>query len=68
MKEVEEIKKRVDENRDNIINFLREICAIPSMDGQLKDVGDRIQSEMQNLGFDDTRFDNGQHRWPYWRW
>ena len=57
MKEVEEIKKRVDENRDNIINFLREICAIPSMDGQLKDVGDRIQSEMQNLGFDDTRFD-----------
>ena len=57
MKEVEEIKKRVDENRDNIINFLREIVAIPSMNGQLKDVGDRIQSEMQKLGFDEARFD-----------
>jgi putative selenium metabolism hydrolase len=57
MNEVEEIKKRVDENRDNIINFLREICAIPSMDGQLKEVGDRIQAEMRKLGFDEVRFD-----------
>ena len=54
---VMEIKSRVEENRDNIINFLREICAIPSMDGQLKDVGDRIQAEMQKLGFEETRFD-----------
>ena len=57
MKEMEEIKKRVDENRDNIINFLREIVAIPSLDGQLKEVGIRIQSEMQKLGFDEARFD-----------
>ena len=54
---VQEIKKRVDANQDKIIDFLREICAIPSMDGQLKDVGDRIQAEMQKLGFDETRFD-----------
>ncbi len=42
---VQEIKKRVEANRENIIQFLREICAIPSMDGQLKDVGERIQAQ-----------------------
>jgi len=57
MSEINEIRKKVAENHDNIINFLHEICAIPSMDGQLKDVGDRIQAEMQKLGFDETRFD-----------
>lgn len=54
---VEEIKKRVEDNRENIIQFLRDIVAIPSMDGQLKDVGERIQAEMQTLGFQETRFD-----------
>lgn len=54
---VEEIKKRVEDNRENIIQFLRDIVAIPSMDGQLKDVGERIQAEMQKLGFQETRFD-----------
>jgi putative selenium metabolism hydrolase len=57
MSEINEIRKKTAENRDNIINFLREIVAIPSMDGQLKDVGDRIQAEMTKLGFDETRFD-----------
>ncbi len=57
MSEINEIRKKVAGNHDNIINFLHEICAIPSMDGQLKDVGDRIQAEMQKLGFDETRFD-----------
>ena len=54
---VEEIKKKVEENRDDIIQFLRDICAIPSMDGQLKDVGDCIQDKMKKLGFDEARFD-----------
>ena len=57
MSDTNEIRRRVAENHDNIINFLHEICAIPSMNGQLKDVGDRIQAEMQKLGFDETRFD-----------
>jgi putative selenium metabolism hydrolase len=57
MSEVNEIRRKVAKNHDNIINFLHEICAIPSMEGQLKDVGDRIQAEMQKLGFDETRFD-----------
>ena len=54
---VEEIKKRVEADRDNIIQFLRDIVAIPSMDGQLKDVGECIQGKMFNLGFDEARFD-----------
>jgi putative selenium metabolism hydrolase len=57
MTEINEIRRKVAKNHDNIINFLHEICAIPSMEGQLKDVGDRIQAEMQKLGFDETRFD-----------
>lgn len=57
MAEINEIRRKVAKNHDNIINFLHEICAIPSMEGQLKDVGDRIQAEMQKLGFDETRFD-----------
>jgi putative selenium metabolism hydrolase len=57
MTKVNEIKQKVDDNRENIIQFMRDIVAIPSMDGQLKDVGERIQSEMQKLGFDEARFD-----------
>lgn len=54
---VEEIKKKVEENREDIIQFLRDICAIPSMDGQLKDVGECIQDKMKKLSFDEARFD-----------
>lgn len=31
MTKAQEIKKKVDENRENIVNFMREIVAIPSM-------------------------------------
>jgi len=54
---VQEIKKKVEKNREDIIQFLREICAIPSMDGQLKEVGERIGAEMTKLGFEEVRFD-----------
>jgi putative selenium metabolism hydrolase len=54
---VQEIKKKVEQNRENIIRFMREICAIPSMDGQLKEVGERIGAEMSKLGFEEVRFD-----------
>jgi putative selenium metabolism hydrolase len=54
---VQEIKKKVEDNRENIIQFMREICAIPSMDSQLKEVGDRIAAEMNKLSFDEVRFD-----------
>ena len=54
---IQEIQKRVESSREDIIKFMREICAIPSMESQLKDVGDRIAAEMTKLGFDEVRFD-----------
>jgi putative selenium metabolism hydrolase len=54
---VQQIKQKVEQNRENIIRFMREICAIPSMDGQLKAVGERIGAEMTGLGFEEVRFD-----------
>ena len=39
---IQEIQKRVETSREDIIKFMREICAIPSMESQLKDVGVRI--------------------------
>lgn len=57
MTKAQEITKKVDENRENIVNFMREIVAIPSMESQIKDVGERIQAEMTKLGFDEVRFD-----------
>ncbi len=53
----ETIKKRVEEQREVILKFFREIVAIPSMDSQLKDVGERIGAEMKKLKFDEVRFD-----------
>jgi len=54
---VKEIKERVEGSRETIIQFMREIVAIPSMEGQLKNVGERIAAEMKKLGFDEVRFD-----------
>ncbi len=52
-----EIKRRVEEKREEIIKFMREICAIPSMESQIGPVGERIQAEMRKLGYDEVRFD-----------
>jgi putative selenium metabolism hydrolase len=51
------IKSRVAEQRDDIINFLREICAIPSMESQIREVGERVEAEMKMLGFDEVWWD-----------
>src|SRR5512133_3403249 len=52
-----EVHKKVEASRDAILTFMREICAIPSMNSQLKEVGTRIIEEMLKLGFDEARFD-----------
>ena len=54
---VPEIQNRVEQSRNAILKFMREICAIPSMNSQLKDVGERIAAEMRGLGFEEVRFD-----------
>ena len=57
MENVKEIQSRVAKHSDEIVRFMREIVAIPSMDGQLREVGERIIAEMNQLGFDEARFD-----------
>lgn len=57
MNKVQEIQQRVAAQRETIIQFLRDICAIPSMDSQIGPVGERVQAEMRKLGFDEVRFD-----------
>ena len=57
MEQVNEIKQRVQGRRDEIIQFMRDICAIPSMNSEIGPVGERIQEEMRKLGWDEARFD-----------
>lgn len=55
--QIAEIQSRVAKSEEKILTFMREICAIPSMNSQLKNVGERIAAEMRSLGFDEVRFD-----------
>ena len=54
----EKIQQRTQEQHDNIIKFMREICAIPSMNSHIGPVGECIQAEMRKFGFDEVRFDD----------
>ena len=54
---IQSLHNEVEKRRETIIQFLRDIVAIPSMDSQLRDVGERIAEEMRQLGFDEVRFD-----------
>ncbi len=51
------IRERVAAYHDDIIQFMRDIVAIPSYDSQIGPVGERIAQEMRKLGFDEIRFD-----------
>jgi putative selenium metabolism hydrolase len=54
---IAEIQACVSAARLDIAQFMRDIVAIPSMDSQLGQVGERIAAEMRKLGFDEVRFD-----------
>ncbi len=54
---ISQIQSRVVAQRADIIQFLRDICAIPSMDSKIGPVGERVQAEMRKLKFDEVRFD-----------
>jgi putative selenium metabolism hydrolase len=54
---LKEIQSGVNSAREEIIQFMLEICEIPSMDSKIGPVGERIQAEMKKLGFDEIRFD-----------
>uniref|UniRef100_A0A7C1FRR1 YgeY family selenium metabolism-linked hydrolase n=1 Tax=Caldilinea aerophila TaxID=133453 RepID=A0A7C1FRR1_9CHLR len=52
------VREQVNQYSDAIISFLRELCAIPSIDSQIGPVGERAQAEMRKLGFDAVWFDS----------
>lgn len=54
---IDQIKARVEAQRDDILTFMRELCAIPSMESQIHDVGERCAAEMKKLGFDEIWWD-----------
>lgn len=54
---VAQIQARVAAQRPAIVQFMRELVAIPSIMGDIGAVGRRVIEEMQRLGFDEARFD-----------
>ncbi len=54
---IKKIKAEVEKHRNDIIQFMRDICAIPSYDCKIGAVVERINKEMKKLGFDEVRVD-----------
>ena len=54
---IEKVQQIVKEKEANIIQFVKDIIAIPSMDSQIGPVGECIAAEMEKLNFDEIRFD-----------
>lgn len=52
-----EVQSRVQAAKDDIVQFLFDIVAIPSLDSQIERVALRISEEMKKLGYDEVRFD-----------
>ena len=55
--DVAAVQARVQAAKPKIVQFLRELCAIPSMESQIGPVGERAAAEMRALKFDEVRFD-----------
>ncbi len=55
--QIQTIHERVEAQREQIIQFLKDLCAIPSYDSQIRAVGERAAEEMRKLGFDEIWFD-----------
>ena len=43
-------------HRDAMISFLRDLVAIPSYDGNIRDVAARVERELRALGFADIHY------------
>jgi putative selenium metabolism hydrolase len=54
---VSTLQSEVKNSEKDILKFLREIVAIPSMDSQIGEVGERVAKEMKSLKYDEVRFD-----------
>ncbi|WP_406676510.1 YgeY family selenium metabolism-linked hydrolase [Moorella sp. ACPs] len=55
---IKKIKAEVERYREDIIQFLRDIVAIPSPNGDIKAVAERIGREMKKLDFDEVFLDS----------
>ncbi|MBE3580534.1 MAG: YgeY family selenium metabolism-linked hydrolase [Thermoanaerobacteraceae bacterium] len=55
---INKIKEEVARYREDIIQFLKDIVAIPSPNGAIGDVVQRIAEEMKKLGYDEVFFDH----------
>jgi putative selenium metabolism hydrolase len=51
------VQQELAQHHDTMIQFLRDIVAIPSYDSQIGPVGDAIGARMADLGFDEVRRD-----------
>ena len=54
---VKEIQHLIIEQEKSIKEFMLEICAIPSIDGQIADVARRVEKELIDLGYESIRYD-----------
>jgi len=52
------VQQELAQHHDEMIQFLRDIVAIPSYDSQIGPVGDAIGARMAELGFDEVRRDS----------
>jgi putative selenium metabolism hydrolase len=55
---IEGINRFVDDHGREMIDFLRELIAIPSYESQIGEVGEACAARMRRLGFDEVRFDS----------
>ncbi|MDQ4075540.1 MAG: YgeY family selenium metabolism-linked hydrolase [Chloroflexota bacterium] len=55
---IQQLHERVDAKRDTLITFLRDLCAIPSTEGEIRAVGERVAEEMRKLGFHKVWWDS----------
>ncbi len=54
---IDAVRQRVQAARDEMLEFFREIVAIPSTDSQIRNVGERVAEQMQKLGYDAVWWD-----------
>ena len=50
------IHSRVTEERDAIVSLLRDLVAIPSFEGNIREVAARVERELRALGFEDIHY------------
>jgi putative selenium metabolism hydrolase len=54
---IREVHSTIASQSAKIRAFMREICAIPSMDGQIEAVAERVEEELASLGYEEIFYD-----------